>query len=241
VTALTSRDNYRILSLEDGTTLATSSLIIASGVSYRTLDLPEAGAYHGAGFFYGSSAHDARRYEGQDVVLVGAANSAGQSALHLARFANRVVMVVRGDSIRARMSSYLVDQIEATPEIEPRFHSHLTGIRGEGHVEAVEVTGPGGETEWLPTAAVFVMIGAAPHTDWLEGTIARDEAGFLLVGPEVVAARRWTEKRAPFSLETSLPGVFAAGDVRSGSLKRVASAVGEGAMAVHYVHKYLGL
>ena len=241
VVGLTTRDNYRLLTLEDGTTLAASSLIIASGVSYRMLDIEGGEKYHGAGLFYGSSMHDARQYTDQEVALVGAANSAGQSALHLARFASRVTLMVRGDTLTTKMSAYLVHQVEDNPKIDVRFRTRVTGVRGEGHVQAVHVTDAEGLEEWLPTAALFVMIGAAPRTDWLGELVARDEKGYLLTGLELTPGRDWKEERAPFSLETSLPGVFAAGDVRASSLKRVASAVGEGAIAVHFVHRYLGL
>jgi thioredoxin reductase (NADPH) len=239
-TSLTTRGNYKLVTLEDGTVLAANSLIVASGVSYRMLDFEGAETFNGAGLFYGASMHDARQYSGQEVVLVGAANSAGQAAMHLARFARKVTMLVRGDSLAAKMSAYLVRQIEESPIIDVRYQTRVTGVRGEGHVEAVRVTENGHEV-WLPTAAVFVMIGAAPRTDWLGGMVARDEQGYLLVGPELSGSKLWKEDRPPFSLETSVPGVFAAGDVRAGSLKRVASAVGEGAIAVHYVHRYLGL
>lgn len=236
---LSTRGNYRLVTLEDGTTLAASSLIVASGVSYRMLDFEGAEAFNGAGLFYGASMHDARQYTGEEVALVGAANSSGQAALHLARFARKVTMLVRGDSLSAKMSAYLVRQIEDSPIIDVRYQTRVTGVRGEGHVEAVRVS-QDGDDQWLPTSAVFVMIGAAPRTEWMGGAVARDAQGYLLVGPELTN-KVWKEERPPFSLETSLPGVFAAGDVRAGSLKRVASAVGEGAIAVHYVHRYLGL
>jgi thioredoxin reductase (NADPH) len=241
VIGLSTRDSYRMVACEDGSVLAASSIIVATGVSYQMLKLEGAEAFHGAGLFYGASMHDARRFTGSDVALVGAANSAGQAALHLARFARKVTMIVRGDNLDAKMSAYLVKQILDHPLIEVRFHSQVVGVRGGEHLEEMEVVGPDGERVWLPTAALFVMIGAAPRTDWLEGAVARDEKGYLLVGPELTMANLWKEARAPFSLETSLPGVFAAGDVRATSLKRVASAVGEGAIAVHYVHRYLGL
>jgi thioredoxin reductase (NADPH) len=241
VVGLTRRDPYRLVELDDGTTLAATALIVASGVSYRTLDVNGADALLGSGLFYGAAMHEARAYEGEEVVIVGGANSAGQAALHFARFARRVTMLVRGTSLTAGMSAYLVDQVKLTPSVEVRLGTRVCAVRGVDHLDHVEVIDTDGAVEQLPASGVFVFIGATPCTEWLDGSIARDEAGFVLVGPDLARGRHWTEPREPLSLETSLPGVFAAGDVRSSSVKRVASAVGDGSIAVHQVHQYLGL
>lgn len=238
---LSCRDHYRLIDLEDGSTIAASALIIASGVTYRTLDVPGAEELRDKGVFYGASMHEARSYRGEHVAIVGAANSAGQAALHFARYAERVTMLVRGDSLSARMSSYLVAQIERTPTIVVRPNTHVAAVHGNGHLEHVEVVTGDGARDSLDVSGLFIFIGAQPHTDWLDGAVARDGLGFLLSGPDLVRGRTWKEERNPFALETSLPGVFAAGDVRAQSIKRVASAVGDGSIAVHYVHQYLGL
>jgi thioredoxin reductase (NADPH) len=169
--------------------------------------------------------------------VVGGANSAGQAALYLARFASEVVMIVRGDSLAARMSQYLVDRIAATPNIAVRTRTTVEAASGEPHLESIRIAGPDG-TEELSAAGMFVFVGAQPRTDWLEGDIVRDELGFVVTGP-ALRADRWSLERDPFLLETSLPGVFAVGDVRSRSVKRIASAVGEGAIAVQFVHEVL--
>ncbi|HEX7096165.1 MAG TPA: NAD(P)/FAD-dependent oxidoreductase, partial [Acidimicrobiales bacterium] len=230
-----------LLDLDDGSTVAANALIIASGVSYRTLDVPGAEDLRDAGVFYGASMHEARSYQGEHVAIVGAANSAGQAALHFARYASQVTMLVRGDSLSARMSDYLVKQIERTPEIVVRYRTQVAAVHGNRRLECVDVVTDDARMDTLVVTGLFVFIGARPHTEWLDGTVARDSLGFLLSGSDLVRGRTWKEERSPFALETSLPGVFAAGDVRAQSVKRVASAVGDGALAVHYVHQYLGL
>jgi len=238
---LSSLDRYRLLELDDGSTVAASALIIASGVSYRTLDVPGAAELRDAGVFYGASMHEARAYTGENIAIVGAANSAGQAALHFSRYAARVTMLVRGESLASRMSSYLVSQIERTPGIEVRCNTHVEAVHGDGRLERCDVACDDGTIETLDVSGIFIFIGAQPHTEWLDGAVERDRLGFLLAGSELVRGRTWKEERNPFALETSLPGVFAAGDVRAQSIKRVASAVGDGSIAVHYVHQYLGL
>jgi thioredoxin reductase (NADPH) len=185
--------------------------------------------------------HEAPAFAGEDVVMIGGANSAGQAALHFARYARQVTMLVRGGSLSASMSRYLVDQIAATSNICVRLGTRLERVWGQGHLERVEVLDVGGVREVLPVTGCFIFIGAQPRTEWLDGAVERDQHGFLLTGPELRRGRTWMEVREPLSLETSLPGVFAAGDVRSRSIKRVASAVGDGSIAVHLVHQYLGL
>jgi len=198
-------------------------------------------ALTGRGVYYGANAGDAAQCEGDEVYVVGAANSAGQAALNLSRFAKRVVLVVRGGDLGASMSSYLVSRIEAMPSIEVRLRSQVVAARGDGHLESLTLADrDSGATEEVPTSWLFVFIGAAPRTDWLGAAVARDEHGFVLTGPERLAGLGpWPLPRPPYALETSVPGVFAAGDVRLDSMKRVASAVGEGSMAVQLVHRYL--
>lgn len=244
VVALESRGSVHAIRLEDGTEIETRAVIVSTGVSYRLLDAPGLGELTGRGVFYGASASEARSTAGDDVYIVGAANSAGQAALHLSTFAARVVMLVRGDSLDKSMSRYLIARVEATENIEIRLETEVVAGRGREHLEGLtlrhRVTGV---EEDVDASWLFVFIGAAPRTDWLPDTVARDANGFILTGPEVSAdsafGPSWSLRRPPGLLETSVPGVFAAGDVRLGSMKRVASAVGEGASAVHLVHLHL--
>jgi thioredoxin reductase (NADPH) len=193
--------------------------------------------------YYGADASDARACEGEDVYIVGAANSAGQAVLNFALFARRVVLLVRSGSLEATMSQYLVERIRAAGNVQVRLQTEVVGGRGGEHLEAITLADRAAETEEEVAANwLFVFIGASPRTDWLGPDIARDERGFVITGPELVGrdgGPRWPLTRPPFALETSLPGVFAAGDVRLDSMKRVASAVGEGAMSVYLVHRYL--
>ena len=218
-------------------------MIVATGVSYRRLEAKGIDDLTGRGVYYGASANDAVQCRGDDVYIVGAANSAGQAALNLARYAHRVVLLVRGPGLDATMSRYLIERITSTPNIEVRRRTEVRACRGDGHLEALTlVDRDSGTSEEVPTTWLFVFIGASPRTDWLGDQVVRDDKGFIVTGPELQRLGHttvWPLARSPFALETSVPGVFAAGDVRLDSMKRVASAVGEGAMAVSLVHRYL--
>ena len=229
--------------LEGGGEIEARAVIVATGVSYRRLEAAGVEELTGRGIYYGANASDAAQCQSDEVLVVGAANSAGQAALNLARYAKRVTLVVRGPSLEASMSQYLIERITADPAIEVRFHTEVAAAHGDGHLESVSLAERGtGRTDEVPTSWLFVFIGASPRTDWLGNDVVRDEHGFVVTGQDLAvidAARRWPLARSPFALETSVPGVFAAGDVRRDSMKRVASAVGEGAMAIYHVHRYL--
>jgi thioredoxin reductase (NADPH) len=218
------------------------ALIVATGVSYQRLAAAGIDALSGRGVYYGASAGEARQCDGDEVYIVGAANSAGQAAVHLSSFAKRVVLLVRAATLADTMSQYLVARITATPNIEVRYRSEVVAATGDGHLEALSLADRRtGAVEEVASSWLFVFIGASPRTAWLGSEVVRDHKGFIVTGQDLAAlpALRWPLARAPFALETSVPGVFAAGDVRLDSMKRVASAVGEGAMAVHLVHRYL--
>jgi thioredoxin reductase (NADPH) len=242
VVTLQRDDPYRRLALADGSQLACQACLIATGVTYRPLDVPGAEELAGAGLYFGSVTTEAIHCGEEEVGVVGGGNSAGQAAVHLARFARRVHLFVRGDRLDETMSRYLVNQVEALPNVVVHPAAEVTGLAGEGHLEQVLFRSPEGEGT-LALMALFVFIGLQPHTAWLEGVVARDEGGFILTGADVMKRGRrpagWRLGREPFLLETSMPGVFAAGDVRHRSVKRIASAVGEGAMVVQFVHQHL--
>jgi len=241
VTGLQVRGPVRAVLLGSEGEIEARSVIVASGVSYRRLDAPGTADLVGRGVFYGATAAEAAQTAGDAVFLVGAANSAGQAALNFARHATRVTLLVRGPSLDATMSRYLIARIEACENIEVRFRTEVAGATGDGHLESLTLRDRDtGGTEEVSATWLYVFIGAAPRTDWVGPGVLRDDHGFVITGPELTAADHgWTEPRAPYGLETSIPGVFAAGDVRLDSMKRVASAVGEGAMAIHLVHRYL--
>jgi thioredoxin reductase (NADPH) len=228
----------RLVELSGGGTLSSSCVLIASGVSYRQIDAPGFSDLTGAGIYYGAAMTEARSCADQHVVVIGGANSAGQGAVYFSHYASRVTMLVRGDSLKTSMSQYLVEQIAALPNIDVRTQATAIAAAGEdGHLHRIFVRDADGE-EALEVDACFVFIGASPHTDWLDGVLARDERGFILAGADAQAVG-WPLKRDPYPLETTVPGVFVAGDVRARSIKRVASAVGEGSMAVSLIHEYL--
>ncbi|TDD18660.1 response regulator [Kribbella turkmenica] len=240
VVGLESRGPVHAVLLEGSGEIEARAVIIATGVSYRSLEVDGLGDLTGRGVYYGATASEASQCQGDEVYVVGAANSAGQAALNLARYAKRVVLLVRGDTLTTSMSRYLIDKITSAANIEVRCRTEVASCRGDGHLEALTLADrASGRVEEVPASWLFVFVGASPRTDWLGESVVRDGKGFVMTGPELVAAGRWTLPRPPFALETSLPGVFAAGDVRLDSMKRVASAVGEGAMSVYLVHRYL--
>jgi thioredoxin reductase (NADPH) len=245
VAAIETRGPVHAALLDGAAEIEAHAVIVATGVSYRRLDAPGLAEFTGRGVYYGATASDASQCQGDDVIVVGAANSAGQAALNFARQAKRVVLVVRGPSLEATMSRYLIERIRATPNIDLRLRSEVVAAGGDTHLESLTIAGrDSGAREVIASSWLFVFIGASPRTEWLGEAVVRDAQGFIVTGHDLMAAAfagRWPLARAPFALETSLPGVFAAGDVRLESMKRVASAVGDGAMSVYLVHRYLGL
>lgn len=239
VVGLSPRGDDRVMSLGDGSQAAARAVIIATGVAYRRLGIPAVDRLIGAGVFYGAPGVEAPAMAGQQVCVVGGANSAGQAALHLAKFASRVTLLVRGESLAASMSDYLITQLKATPNIEFRLRTRVADGHGLTRLEALTLEDVRtGQREQIPFAAVFVLIGAEPRTQWLGDLIKVNDRGFILTDRDVPRGA-WPLPRPPLPFETSLPGVFAAGDVRYGSVKRVAGAVGEGSVAVGSVHEYL--
>jgi thioredoxin reductase (NADPH) len=235
---------YRIIKLADGGEISCHALMIATGVQWRRLESPGIDKLQGAGIYYGGGATEALSCEGEIVYVVGGANSAGQAAMNFARYAERVVILVRGESLASTMSQYLIDQIQETPKIQLWTHARVAEVHGETHLEEISVLcSDTGKIERVPANAMFIFIGALPRTDWLGSVVERDERGFLLTGPDLIRdgqrPKGWTLDRDPFLLETNVPGIFAVGDVRHGSIKRVASGVGEGSVAVQFIHQYL--
>ncbi len=243
VVGFEARGPVRAVRFADGTEIEARALLVASGVSYRRLEAPGVSELTGRGVYYGASASQFAACEGDDVYVIGAANSAGQAVVNLARYARRVVLLVRGQTLEASMSHYLVEQIRNTPNVEVRLQTEVVAGAGAEHLEGLTLLDHSDDTKGdVDTNWLFVFIGATPRTDWLGDGVARDEKGFVMTGrdlPHDKGSPQWPLDRIPFMLETSIPGVFAAGDVRFDSMKRVASAVGEGAMSVHLVHRYL--
>jgi len=248
---------YRFVSLADGREVSSHVLLLSTGVQYKRLDIPGAEKLTGRGIYYGAALVEAAACKDEDVFVVGGANSAGQAALHFAKFACKVTMLVRASSLEASMSKYLIDEIERTSNIVVEPNTQVLAAEGEEHLEAIRTLGPEGES-CRKAASLFVFIGAVPGTEWLPDSILRDDKGFILAGPDLTGsdtggldganpdkkapsrfATIWKEKRSPYLLESSVPGVFVAGDVRHGSVKRAASAVGEGSIAVQFAHQYL--
>ncbi|HEX2884533.1 MAG TPA: FAD-dependent oxidoreductase [Candidatus Limnocylindria bacterium] len=238
VASIRRNDPYRTVSLDDGTDLSCHAIVVATGVSYRQLEVPGAAELAGAGVYYGAATTEAILYRDEAVAVIGGGNSAGQAAAHLSRYASRVHLVARGADLHDTMSAYLVEQLGQLGNVELHLRTEPRAFRGSTHLEAATFGTLDGDVE-LPIAAAFVFIGQQPRTGWLEGIVARDEKGFVLTGPDVTTGHGWNLDREPYLLESSLPGLFAAGDVRHRSVKRIASAVGEGSMAVQLVHQYL--
>ncbi|MGH2761186.1 MAG: FAD-dependent oxidoreductase [Thermoleophilaceae bacterium] len=239
VTALRPSGGRHVLTLSDQSQATATAVVLATGISYRRLEIPDLDTFVGTGVFYGASVSEARAHAGQDVYVVGGGNSAGQAAVHLSRYARRVTVLVRRESLAETMSTYLVDEIDAADNIEVRPHAEVGGCSGDGFLEAITLRdSASGRSDTVPAAALFILIGAQPHTSWLPDGIRRDKWGYLLSGPDLPSGS-WPLSRPPLMLETSLPGVFSVGDARSGSTKRVASAVGEGSVVIEQVHQLI--
>ena len=244
VTGLRVEDPYRLVTLDDGSELSCHALLLATGVRVRELDAPGIEPLVGASVYYGAATSEAVNYQGRKVFVIGGANSAGQGAMFLSRYASEVTILIRGDSLHNSMSRYLIDQIEGTDNISLRVNTVVVAVSGDERLDTVSLKNTAsGKTETLPADAIFIFIGAVPYSDLVAGIVERSEAGFILTGPDLMHDGRrpngWKPKRDPFLLETSVPGIFAAGDVCHGVVRRVATAVGQGALSVSLVHRYL--
>jgi thioredoxin reductase (NADPH) len=236
--------SYRMIKLADGNEISCHALMIATGVQWRRLEAPGVDRLQGAGIYYGGGATEALSCKGEIVYVIGGANSAGQAAMNFAKYADRVVIVVRGSSLSSTMSQYLIDQIKEKPNIQVWPNASVSEAHGETHLEEISfLCSDTNKLERVPATAMFIFIGALPQTDWLANAVERDERGFILTGPDLIREgqrpKGWALDRDPFLLETNVPGLFAVGDVRHGSVKRVASGVGEGSVAVQFIHQYL--
>jgi thioredoxin reductase (NADPH) len=243
-TGLRADGGYRYITLADNSTLTCHAVLIATGVQWRKLDIPGVDRLTGAGVYYGAGSTEAVSCRDEDVYIIGGANSAGQAAMNFSRYARRVVMLVRGSSLAASMSKYLIDEIEATPNITVQTRSRVLEVHGSEHLEAITIQCDAtNSTAKVPASALFIFIGAEPRTDWLQDIVQRDAKGFVITGADLLHDGKrpegWQPDRDPGLLETNVPGVFAVGDVRHGSVKRVASSVGEGSIAIQFVHQYL--
>jgi thioredoxin reductase (NADPH) len=242
--AVRTEGSYRMIKLGDGNEISCHALMIATGVQWRRLEAPGIDRLQGAGVYYGGGSTEALSCKGEVIYVVGGANSAGQAAMNFAKYADRVVIVVRGSSLSSTMSQYLIDQIKETSNIQIWPHASVQEVHGETHLEEISfLCSDTGKIERVPTGAMFIFIGALPRTDWLADVVERDERGFILTGPDLIRdgqrPKGWALERDPYLLETNVPGLFAVGDVRHGSVKRVASGVGEGSVAVQFIHQYL--
>jgi thioredoxin reductase (NADPH) len=242
VTGIRAENQYRLVRLGDAREVSCHVCLIAIGVNYRRLDAPGIDRLTGLGVYYGAALVEARSCRDEHVYIIGGANSAGQAAMHFSKYAGRVTMLVRAESLEKTMSKYLIDQIAQTSNITVETRTQVIEAMGESRLECLKIRNGSGD-QVRPASALFVFIGAAPVTDWLPEEVMRDPNGFVLSGPDLKVEnklpRGWKEDREPYLLETSLPGVFVAGDIRHGSVKRVASAVGEGSIAVQFMHQYL--
>lgn len=236
--------SYRIIKLADGSEISCHALLVATGVQWRRLEAPGIDKLQGAGVYYGGGTTEALSCKGEIIYVVGGANSAGQAAMNFAKYAQRVVILVRGEGLAATMSQYLIDQIQRTPNIQIWSHASVSEVHGDRRLEEILVLcSDTTKVERVPASSMFIFIGALPRTDWLAGLVERDDRGFILTGPDLMRdgehPKGWELDRDPFLLETNVPGIFAVGDVRHGSVKRVASGVGEGSVAVQFIHQYL--
>ncbi|MGI9610393.1 MAG: NAD(P)/FAD-dependent oxidoreductase, partial [Acidimicrobiia bacterium] len=240
VTGVTRNDPFKIVHLADGSDVTTKAIIVASGVEYRRLSADGLDDLTGMGVYYGTSQIEGAKHRNEPIFVVGGGNSAGQAALFLSQFTDSVTIVIRSDDLSATMSQYLIDNIDANDSVDVLPHSQVVSVEGDGHLQHLTLSDrKTSEERRVEVGALFIFIGQAAHTDWLANMVELDDSGFVLTGPDLGTIKGWTADREPLPLETSIPGIFASGDVRHGSIRRVAGAVGEGATAVRFVHVHL--